>query len=72
MRSATSKRVILNPGTLNYLGHKNMVEFVLEELIMQNGNTIVILISVRPKPLFWFRSDMETETQIGLYFLPIL
>ena len=51
MRSATSKRVILNPGTLNYLGHKNMVEFVLEELIMQNGNTIVILISVRPKPL---------------------
>ena len=52
MRSATSKRVILNPGTLNYLGHKNMVEFVLEELIMQNGNTIVILISVRPKPLF--------------------
>ena len=52
MRSATSKRVILNPGTLNYLGHKNMVEFVLEELIMQNGNTIVILISVLPKPLF--------------------
>ena len=47
MRSATSKRVILNPGTLNYLGHKNMVEFVLEELIMQNGNTIVILISVK-------------------------
>ena len=40
MRSATSKRVILNPGTLNYLGHKNMVEFVLEELIMQNGNTV--------------------------------
>jgi hypothetical protein len=38
MRSATSKRVILEPGTLNYLGHKNMVEFVLEELIMQNGN----------------------------------
>ena len=21
--------------------------------------------SVRPKPLFWFRSDTETETQIG-------
>ena len=41
MRSATSKRVVLNPGTLNYLGHKNMVEFVLEELIMQNGNIVL-------------------------------
>ena len=49
MRSATSKRVILEPGTLNYLGHKNMVEFVLEELIMQNGNTIVILIKAGSK-----------------------
>jgi len=27
--------------------------------------------SVRPKPLFWFRSDTETETQIGRYFRPI-
>ena len=24
--------------------------------------------SVRPKPLFWFRSNTETETQIGRYF----
>ena len=23
--------------------------------------------SVRPKPLFWFRSDTDTETQIGRY-----
>ena len=28
--------------------------------------------SVRPKPLFWFRSNTETETQIGWYFRPIL
>ena len=27
--------------------------------------------SVLPKPLFWFRSDIETETQIGQSFLPI-
>jgi hypothetical protein len=27
--------------------------------------------SVRPKPLFWFRSGTETETQIGRYFRPI-
>jgi hypothetical protein len=27
--------------------------------------------SVRLKPLFWFRSDTETETQIGRYFRPI-
>ena len=27
--------------------------------------------SVRPKPLFWFRSDTETETYIGRYFRPI-
>ena len=24
--------------------------------------------SVRPKPVIWFRSDTETETQIGRYF----
>ena len=28
--------------------------------------------SVRPKSLFWFRYDTETETQIGKYFRPIL
>ena len=28
--------------------------------------------SVQPKPLFWFRSNTETETQIGRYFRPIL
>ena len=27
--------------------------------------------SVQPKPLFCFRSDTETETQIGWYFRPI-
>ena len=27
--------------------------------------------SVQPKPLFWFRSDTETETQIVRYFRPI-
>ena len=27
--------------------------------------------SERPKPLFWFRSDTETETLIGRYFRPI-
>ena len=27
--------------------------------------------SVRPKPLFWFRFDTKTETQIGGYFRPI-
>jgi hypothetical protein len=27
--------------------------------------------TVRPKPQFWFRSDTETETQIGIYFWPI-
>ena len=27
--------------------------------------------SLRPKPLFWFRSDTETETQIGRHFQPI-
>ena len=26
----------------------------------------------RPKPIFWFRSDTETETQIGRYSRPIL
>ena len=26
---------------------------------------------VRPKPLFWFRSDTKTKTQIGQYFWPI-
>ena len=26
---------------------------------------------VRPKPLFWFRSNTETETQVGRYFQPI-
>ena len=25
--------------------------------------------SVRPKPLFWFKSDTETGTKIGWYFL---
>ena len=25
-------------------------------------------ISVRPKPIFWFRCDTDTETQIGRYF----
>ena len=24
--------------------------------------------SIRPKPLFWFRSNTNTETQIGWYF----
>ena len=28
--------------------------------------------SVRPKPLFWFRSDTQTETHIVRYFRPIL
>ena len=27
--------------------------------------------SVRPKPLFWFRSDTDTETQICWWFRPI-
>ena len=27
--------------------------------------------SVRPKPLFWFRSNTETQTQIGRYFRPL-
>ena len=27
--------------------------------------------SERPKPLFWFRPDTETETVIGRYFRPI-
>ena len=27
--------------------------------------------SVQPKPLFWFRSDIENNTQIGRYFRPI-
>ena len=31
----------------------------------------IIRYSVRPKPLFWFRSDTETEPQIGRYFWPI-
>ena len=44
------------------------------------GNTYLTLIttittslhpSVRPKPLFWFRPDTETKTQIGGYFWPI-
>ena len=30
-----------------------------------------IHISERPKPLFWFRSDTETETLIGRQFRPI-
>ena len=28
--------------------------------------------SVRPKPLFWLRSNTETATRIARYFLPIL
>ena len=33
---------------------------------------LLVLNSVRPKPLFWFRSNTETKTQIDLYFQPIL
>ncbi len=39
------------------------------------ANSLWILIcifdSVQPKPLFWFRYNTETETQIGQYCLPI-
>ena len=31
------------------------------ELMLELADTT----SVRPKPLFWFRSDTDTETQIG-------
>ena len=31
-------------------------------------NRILLKTSVWPKPLFWFRSDTDTETQIGRYF----
>ena len=37
------------------------------ELMLELADTT----SVRPKPLFWFRSDTETETLIGRYFRPI-
>ena len=40
MRSATRKRVILNPGSLDYRGPRVMVEFVLEELVMQSGKNL--------------------------------
>ena len=31
-------------------------------------NLIEVFSSVQQKPLFWFRSNTETETQIGRYF----
>ena len=37
MRSATSLRVIFNAGKLEYFGHKSMVEFILENIVLQDG-----------------------------------
>ena len=34
-------------------------------------NSIALIVYDR-NPLFWFRSDTETETQIGRYFRPVL
>ena len=31
-------------------------------------NLLTVRTSVRPKPLFWFRYNTDTETQIGQYF----
>ena len=37
MRSATNRRVIFDAGKLEYFGHKSMVEFILETIVLQNG-----------------------------------
>ena len=37
MRSATSKKVVLKSGRLEYFGHKSMVEFLLEKIVLQDG-----------------------------------
>ena len=58
---------------------KNMI-FVLSKggLISEGILTLVPLptksakFSERPKQIFWFRSDTETETHFGRYFWPIL
>ena len=41
-----------------------------KDLIQYRNDAICmhIQISVRPKSLFWFRSDTKTATQIGQYF----
>ena len=35
---------------------------------LANGKVVVVRSSVRPKPLFWFRYDTETQTQNEQYF----
>ena len=37
MRSATNKRVVFKSGTLEYFGHRSMVEFLLETIAIQDG-----------------------------------
>ena len=37
MRSATSQKVVLKSGRLEYFGHKSMVEFLLETIVIQDG-----------------------------------
>ena len=37
MRSATNKRVVFKTGTLEYFGHRSMVEFLLETIAIQDG-----------------------------------
>ena len=43
MRSATSKKVVLKSGRLEYFGHKSMVEFLLEKIVLQDGLFLSIL-----------------------------
>ena len=40
---------------------------ILSGLGTQKGDALKASTSERPKPLFWFRSNTETETQIGRY-----
>ena len=42
MRSATSKKVVLKSGRLEYFGHKSMVEFLLENIVLQDGLFLTI------------------------------
>ena len=58
--------------------HKKKYQFLPEEpMISERPNTNQVGIhsvnfSVQPKPLFWFRSNTETETRIGRYFRSLL
>ena len=51
--------------SLQILGFSTASESSFEKILVFSSG-------VRPKPLFWFRSNTEAETQIGRYFQPLM